>query len=314
MLAFKAAPALAAGNSIIIKASEKSPLSSLVFGKLANEAGIPPGVLNLVNGDGRTGALLASHMDIDKIAFTGSAGTGKKIAQVAASSNLKKVSLELGGKSPSIVFPDANLENAIKWCVQGITANTGQACIASSRVYVHADVKEAFVNGMKQAFESLDGVTGADLHDPGTMIGPLVDKLQHDRVAEYVKTGKSEATLVTGGDTMHGGKGCWIRPALFVDPKPGATIYQEEIFGPVVVVSEFTDEEDVIERANATPFGLSGAVFSQDINRALGVSRKIHSGTVGINCCMMIDHTVAFGGMKQSGWGRELGKVSGEGW
>lgn len=204
MLAMKLAPCLAAGNTIIVKASEKTPLSSLYFGKLANQAGFPPGTVNLICGGAETGALLASHMGIDKISFTGSVQVGKKIAQAAAASNLKKVTLELGGKSPSIVFPDANLDVATQWCVQGITANTGQACIASSRVYVHRDIKEAFVDRLKAAFEGLPAVMGKDVFDKGTQIGPLVDQGHFNRVSNYIEGGKQEATWVTGGQALHG--------------------------------------------------------------------------------------------------------------
>ncbi|KIX06699.1 uncharacterized protein Z518_04675 [Rhinocladiella mackenziei CBS 650.93] len=307
MLANKSAPCLAAGNTIIIKASEKTPLSTLFFGKLANEAGFPAGTVNLICGGAETGALLASHMDIDKISFTGSGTTGKKIAQAAAASNLKRVTLELGGKSPSIIFPDAHMDVAVNWCVQGITANTGQACIASSRVYVHRDIKQQFIDRIRTVFEGLHMAMGKDVFDQGTQIGPLVDKAHFDRVSSFVAHGKQEATLVTGGQALYD-QGCWFTPTLFIDPYPDAKIYKEEIFGPVVVVSEFEDERDVIQRANNTTFGLSGAVFSQDINRALRVASQIRSGTVCVNCCTMIDYTVPFGGMKQSGWGRELGK------
>ncbi|KAF5024619.1 hypothetical protein F66182_3382 [Fusarium sp. NRRL 66182] len=282
MVAMKGAPCLAAGNTMVMKASEKSPLSTLFFGKLFQEAGFPPGVFNLISGAGETGAFLSSHVGIDKISFTGSVNTGKKIAQMAAASNLKRVTLELGGKSPSIVFSDANLDVAVEWCTRGIILNSGQACIASSRVYVHRDIKEEFIKRMKHSFENTHGLFG-DPSKSTTKIGPLVDKTQFER-------------------------GCWIKPTIFVDPKPDARIYKEEIFGPVVVITDFTDEDDVIARANDTQFGLSGAVFSQDINRALRVSSKIHSGTVCVNCCTMIDYVAPFGGFKSSGWGRELGK------
>ncbi|XP_014551552.1 hypothetical protein COCVIDRAFT_112596, partial [Bipolaris victoriae FI3] len=295
MVAFKGAPCLAAGNTMVVKASEKTPVSTIYFGRLLNEAGFPPGVMNIISRGSETGALLASHMDVDKISFTGSVNTGK-IAQMAASRNLKRVTLELGGKSPSIVFPDANLQVAVQWCTQGIVGNSGQACTASSRIYVHKDIKEKFVQAMKTAFESLDGSFGDPKKDT-TTIGPLVDKMQFERVLSYVESGKTETTLV-----------CWMRPAIFVDPNADAKIYKEEIFSPVVVISEFTEEEEVIARANATPFGLSGAVFSQDINRAMRVSAKIHSGTVCVNCCTMVDIFAPFGGFKSSGWGRELGK------
>ncbi|KAH0835370.1 Aldehyde dehydrogenase [Fonsecaea pedrosoi] len=308
MIAFKGAPCLAAGNTMVMKSSEKTPLSTIFFGKLLQQAQIPPGVFNLLSGAGETGALLASHMDVDKISFTGSVNTGKKIAVAAASSNLKRVTLELGGKSPSIVFPDANLDVATQWCVQGIVGNSGQACIASSRVYVHKDIRETFVQRLKTAFEQSHAAFGKDAHSDSTHIGPLVDKSQFEKVTQYVEAGKAEATLITGGQALYD-QGCWMTPTIFLDPVPDAKIYREEIFGPVVVVSDFSTEEDVIHRANATTFGLSGAVFTQDVNRAMRVASQITSGTVCVNCCTMVDYTVPFGGLKQSGWGRELGKV-----
>ncbi|KAF9886961.1 hypothetical protein FE257_010702 [Aspergillus nanangensis] len=307
MTALKGAPALAAGNTIIIKSSEKSPLSSIYLGKLANEAGIPPGVINFISGAGPTGALLASHMDIRKISFTGSTGTGKRIAQAAAASNLKKVSLELGGKSPSIVFADANLDIAVKWCTQGVVGNSGQVCIASSRVYVHESIRDRFVDALKAAFEASQAGFG-DPSDANTHLPPLIDNLQFERVSKIIEEGKRENTLVTGGCRLFS-EGCWVAPTIFVDPSPNANVYKNEIFGPVVVVSTFTDEDEVMTRANATEFGLSGAVFSQDVNRALRVASKIQSGMACVNCCAMLDITVPFGGYKQSGWGREMGKA-----
>jgi acyl-CoA reductase-like NAD-dependent aldehyde dehydrogenase len=203
LASFKAAPCLAAGNTMVMKASEKTPLSTLFLGKLAQQAGIPRGVLNLISGGGATGELLALDMTVRKISFTGSVATGKKIAQLAARSNLKRVTLELGGKSPSIVFPDANLDVAVQWCVLGITGNSGQTCVASSRVYVHDSIKEEFVARFKAAFEGLDSAFG-DPFAASTQIGPLVDKLQFERVSKYVESGKQEATLVTGGSQFPG--------------------------------------------------------------------------------------------------------------
>jgi acyl-CoA reductase-like NAD-dependent aldehyde dehydrogenase len=197
----KCAACLATGNTAIVKSSEKTPLAVLFFGKLTNEAGFPPGVFQALAGAGETGALLASHMGIDKISFTGSVGTGKKIAQAAAASNLKKVTLELGGKSPSIIFPDANLNIAVEWCTRGITINAGQACIASSVVYVHKDIREKFLNMMKEAFRKLDHVIG-DPDLDSTQISTVVDKIQFDRIMEYIEGGKDEATLITGGERI----------------------------------------------------------------------------------------------------------------
>ncbi|KAJ5345666.1 hypothetical protein N7452_003670, partial [Penicillium brevicompactum] len=294
LMAIKAAPCLAAGNSIIIKASEKSPLSSLYLGKLVNEAGFPPGVVNFISGDGETGALLSAHMDIDHISFTGSVGVGKKVAQAAAQSNLKRVVLELGGKSPSIIFPDANLDIATQWCAKGITAFSGQMCFASSRLYVHRDIKAEVVDRMKAYFEDLYASFGDSL-DETTVYPPMVDQAHFESVSGFIDRGKKEATLVTGGERLFD-KGCWIRPTIFVDPETDARISKDEIFGPVVVISSFTDEDEVVNAANSTIYGLHSAVFTQDINRAMRVAGKICSGTVCINCCATVDPHVPFGG------------------
>lgn len=301
----KVAPALATGNCMVVKGSEKSPLSIMHLAALAKEAGFPPGVLSVVNGSGDTGSAMASHMDINKISFTGSVAVARKIAALASGSNFKKVTFELGGKSPSIVFPDANLDVATKWCLRSITDLSGQACVASSRIYVHESIKEAFLTQMKAAFESIHDTYGDPFNQTKTN-GPLVDRLQHDRVLQFVEQGKKEATLLTGGEKMLGG--CFVQPTIFIDSNPDVKIYKEEIFGPVAVINSFTEEGEVIERANDTRYGLSSAVFTQDINRAMRVAGQIDSGTVGINCCGMIDPQVPYGGFKQSGWGRELGK------
>ncbi|PSN69943.1 aldehyde dehydrogenase [Corynespora cassiicola Philippines] len=302
----KASPAMAAGNTIVLKPSEKTPLGTLILARLTAEAGLPPGVFNVVLGAGATGALLASHMDVNKISFTGSSPVGKKIAAAAANSNLKRVSLELGGKSAAIVFPDANLDVAVQWCTAGITTATGQGCICTSRVYVHKSIKDEFLLRYKEAMKGVEALAG----DPAlatTGFGPLVDKKQFDRVMGYIDIGKKEASLLQGGEQI-GPEGCFVQPTIFVDPQPDARILTEEIFGPVVVVSEFEDEADVIARANDSKFGLSGAVYSQDINRALRVASKIQSGTMCVNCSLQGDPEVPFGGFKESGWGREYGK------
>ena len=312
MAVAKAGPALAAGNTVIIKPSEKTPLGTLVLGRLASEAGFPPGVFNIVSGAGSTGALLASHLDIDKISFTGSSSTGRRIAEAAARSNLKRVSLELGGKSPAIVFDDANLGVAVEWCIRGITTLTGQICIANSRVYVHKAVKDEFLKQFKAGLAATESVTGDPALDT-TMIGPLVDKVQYDRVMSYVEMGKKEASLFYGGSgglASANSKGYFMQPVVFVGAGPNARIVREEIFGPVVVVDEFEDEQDVVARANDSEFGLSSAIFSQDVNRALRVASKMQSGTVCVNCAVQNQVEVPFGGMKQSGWGRENGLVS----
>ncbi|KAJ6050141.1 hypothetical protein N7444_006857 [Penicillium canescens] len=305
-MAMKAAPCLATGNTLIMKSSEKTPLSTLYLGMLANEAGLPPGVFNIISGGELAGSLLAKHMGIDQISFTGSVGVGKRIAQAASQSNLKRVALELGGKSPSIIFPDAKLDVAIPWCVNGVLVLSGQICFASSRVYVHESIKKQVVEQMKASFESMDKSFGDPL-DEDVDFPPLVDQGHFDRVKGFIDRGKEEATLVTGGQAMFA-KGHWMRPTIFVDPTPNAEISREEVFGPVVAIIGFTDEEEVISQANNTQFGLAGAVFTQDINRGIRIASAISSGTVGINCCGVLDTSVPFGGFKQSGLGRELGQ------
>ena len=306
MFAMKAAPALATGNCLVIKPSEKSPLSTLYLAQLASEAGFPPGVINVVNGTGGVGAAMAGHMDINKLSFTGSVAVARKIASLAAASNFKKVTFELGGKSPSIIFPDANLDVATAWCTRSITDSSGQACVASSRVYVHEDIREVFLARFKESFEKIHNSYG-DPFDETKTNGPIVDRAQHERVLDLVESGKKQATLITGGEKMLE-SGCFVQPTIFFDSTSDARVYKEEIFGPVVVVNSFTEEDEVIAKANDTEYGLSGAVFTQDINRALRVAAQINSGTVGVNCCGMIDPQVPFGGFKQSGIGRELGK------
>ncbi|CAG7950298.1 unnamed protein product [Penicillium olsonii] len=305
-MAMKAAPCLATGNTLVLKSSERSPLSTLYLGKLANEAGFPPGVFNIVSGGGSTGSLLAEHMDIDQISFTGSVAGGKKVAQAASQSNLKRVALELGGKSPAIIFPDAKLDLAIPWCVNGILVLSGQVCFAGSRIYVHESIKKQVVEQMKASFESMDESFGDPL-DEDVEFPPLVNQGHFERVKSFIDRGKQEATLVTGGQAMFS-KGHWIRPTIFVDPNVDAEITQEEVFGPVVVIIGFTDEQEVISQANNTQFGLAGAVFTQDINRGVRIASAISSGTVGINCCGVLNANVPFGGYKQSGIGRELGQ------
>ncbi|CAG8934779.1 unnamed protein product [Penicillium salamii] len=306
-MAASLAPCLAAGCTMIIKPSMKSPLSTIYMGKLANEAGLPHGVLNIIPGGPITGGLLATHMDINYITFTGGLQAGKEVSRLAAISNLKRVKLELGGKSPSLIFADANLDVAIPWCVNGINLLSGQVCSASSRVYVHESIKNEVINRMKAEFEAMEGKFGNPL-DKTTGYGPLVDKAHFDRVTEMIERGTAEATLVTGGKPVFE-KGYWMRPTIFVDPAPDAEVYQEEIFGPVVVISSFSDEEDVIARANQSKYGLAGAVFTQDINRAMRLASAISSGTIGINCCSVFDPSVPCGGLRQSGFGRRNGKV-----
>lgn len=308
-LAWKAAPALACGNTSIIKPSEKSPFGTLAVGYLIEAAGFPPGAFQIIAGAGATGALLASHMKIAKISFTGSTATGRKIQDAATKSNLKRVTLELGGKSPAIIFDDADLEKAIFWSIVGITNGTGQVCAATSRVYVQNSIMPAFLAAMKQAFEGISGQLGGDPQDPSTTYGPVVDKLQYDRVRTYIESGKKNAELLTGGDEYQK-SGHYISPTIFVNPADDAAVYKEEIFGPVLCVKPFETEEEVLKMANNSQYGLAGAVFTKDLARALRVSSKVRAGTVCVNCALMVGPQAPMGGFKMSGNGRELGEYA----
>ncbi|KAJ8127846.1 hypothetical protein O1611_g5790 [Lasiodiplodia mahajangana] len=301
--ALKSAPALATGNCFILKPSEKTPFGALALGTLIKEAGFPPGVFQVLSGDGSTGALLASHMKIRKISFTGSTATGRKIQEMAAKSNLKRVTLELGGKSPAVVFDDANLDNAIFWCVNAICANTGQVCCAASRVYVQEGIYDKFVEGYKKSMEERARTVG-DPDAEGTTMGPIVDKLQFDRVSGFLERGRTQGTLLTGGSRI-GDQGYFIGPTIFTDVPEDAEICKKEIFGPVAVLNKFKTEEEIIAKANDTEYGLMAGIFTQDINRALRLSAEFDSGMVGINCVSLVFLTAPFGGTKESGTGRE---------
>ncbi|KAL2826258.1 aldehyde dehydrogenase domain-containing protein [Aspergillus cavernicola] len=303
----KAAPALAAGNVFILKPSEKTPLAAAALGKLAIEAGFPPGVFQVLLGDGSTGALLASHMDVNKVSFTGSVATGKAVQVLAAKSNLKRCTLELGGKSPAVVFNDADLANAVQWCVNGLTTNSGQICFAASRVYVQEGIYDTFIAAYRAAFEAKRSVIG-DPDAANSQLGPVVDKAQYDRIMGIIENAKQEddGTLLVGGQPLFS-KGYYIEPAIFTDTKHDASIYKEEIFGPVVVINKFKTEEEVLARSNASKYGLMAGVFTQDINRALRMSSSFDSGVVGINCISTIHFSCPFGGTKESGLGREMG-------
>lgn len=302
----KACPALATGNVLIIKPSERTPLGTLACGSLFEAAGFPKGVVQIVTGPGSTGALLASHMRIRKISFTGSIQTGKKIQSAAAQSNLKRVTLELGGKSPALVFEDCNLDNALTWTTNAILARSGQVCIAASRVYVQKSIAAAFVEKYSEKVKAAVADLG-DPQDPKTKMGPLVDQGQLDRVSSMVERGKREAELLVGGG-RHGDTGCFMQPTVFINPKEEAEIYREEIFGPVSVIKTFETEDEVLRMANDTEYGLASGVFTKDISRAMRVSEKLDSGVVGINCISYINVQAPFGGRKQSGIGREFGE------
>ncbi len=306
MQAWKLAPALATGNTVVMKPAEQTPLSALRIGELIVEAGFPEGVVNILPGFGPTaGAAIASHMDVDKVAFTGSTEVGHLIMEAAAKSNLKPVTLELGGKSPNIIFEDTDLDEAVEGAHMGLFSNQGQSCCAGSRVFVEETIYSQFVE--KSVARARKRRVG-DPFDPATDQGPLVDHLQLDRVMSYIESGRREgATLACGGDRV-GNRGYFIQPTVFADVEDGMKIASEEIFGPVMSIIPFRSIEEVIARANRTKYGLAAAVWTQDIKKALAVSNGVRAGTVWINCYNVMDTRSPFGGFKQSGIGRELGE------
>jgi acyl-CoA reductase-like NAD-dependent aldehyde dehydrogenase len=300
----KVAPALAAGNTIVLKPAEQTSLTAIRLGELAIEAGFPPGVLNIITGFGLTaGAALVEHHDVDKVGFTGSTATGKRIL-IASAGTLKRVTLELGGKSPNIVFPDANLELAVPATMRGYTSLSGQMCVAATRVFVQRDVKDEFVDALTKHTETL---TLGDPLDQDTTLGPLVSKDQHDRVRGYLEAGVAEGATVRAGGAVGDRTGYFVQPTVFDDVSNSMRIAREEIFGPVVSVIPFTDEYDAVLQGNDTSYGLAAAIWTSDVTRAHTVARKIKAGTVWVNTVLGLDVAMPFGGYKESGIGREGG-------
>jgi len=308
MWAWKIGPAVAAGNCVVIKTAEQTPLSALVAANLVKEAGFPPGVINVISGFGKVaGAALSSHMDVDKIAFTGSTVVGRQIMKAAASSNLKKVTLELGGKSPNIVFDDADIDNAISWVNFGIYFNHGQCCCAGSRVYVQEGIYDKFIEKFKA--RAAQNSVGDPFH-PETFQGPQVSQIQFDRIMGYIEEGKKAgATIETGGKRI-GTKGFFIEPTIFSNVTEDMKIVQEEIFGPVCSISKFKTREDAINIGNNTTYGLAAAVHTKDLNTAIEVSNSLKAGTVWVNTYNTLHWQLPFGGFKESGIGRELGEAA----
>ncbi|KAJ3769031.1 aldehyde dehydrogenase [Lentinula raphanica] len=309
MFAMKIAPALAAGNTVVIKPSELTPLSALRVCSLVQEAGFPPGVLNVVVGYGNTvGSAISSHMNIDKIAFTGSTLTGRKVMEAASKSNLKNITLELGGKSPNIIFNDADIDQAVNWACHGIFFAQGQICFAGSRIYVQSGVYDEFLAKFttRSRAHKIGDPFGADSYQ-----GPQISSAQTDRIMDYIKTGLDQGAKVHLGGERHGEKdGNFITPTIFTNTTPDMKIVQEEIFGPVSVIIKFEDQEDVIRQANDTIYGLAAAVFTQNITQAFEVGHALQAGTVWVNCYNEVSAAIPFGGFKQSGIGREYGSYA----
>ncbi|VUC26987.1 unnamed protein product [Clonostachys rosea] len=309
MATWKLGPALACGNTVVLKSAEQTPLSILVLGSLIAEAGFPPGVVNFINGLGKdAGSALVNHPLVDKIAFTGSTATATHIMSAAAKT-LKNITLETGGKSPLLVFNDTDFEQAIKWSHLGIMSNQGQICTATSRILVQSGIYDKFVAAFVDEVKKTSKV--GHQWDEATYQGPQVSKQQYDRVLSYLDIGKSEGKVAVGGNkaTVGDGSGYYIEPTVFTDVKDDARIWREEIFGPVVVIRRFEEEAEAIKIANDTVYGLGAAVFTKDLERAHRVASEIQSGMVWVNSSQDCDPRVPFGGVKQSGIGRELGEA-----
>ncbi len=305
MAAWKLGPALAAGCTVVLKPAEQTPLSALRLGELIEEAGFPAGVVNIVTGLGETaGAALAAHPDVDKIAFTGSTEVGRLIVAAAGKSNLKKVTLELGGKSPNIVLADADLSAAIPGAASAIFFNHGQCCCAGSRLYVQKPVYDEVVEGLAHHAREIRLGSG---FDAATQMGPLVSQEQFERVCGYIDAGlRDGAQLVTGGK-RRGERGYFVEPTVFAGTRQSMKIVREEIFGPVVAAMAFDDPDEVLSLANDTTYGLAAAVWTRDVTKAHRLARRLKAGTVWINCFNVFDAALPFGGYKESGWGREMG-------
>ncbi len=308
MQAWKWGPALAAGNTVVLKPAEQTPLTALYVANLAMEAGYPPGVVNVIPGMGPTaGGAIAKHGDVDKVAFTGSTEVGKLIMEAAAKSNLKRVSLELGGKSPNVVFADADLDAAVEGAFFALFFNQGQCCCAGSRLFVEEKIHEEFVGRLVSKARSRKV---GDPFEAATEQGPQVSQEQYDRVMGYIDSGRQQGAKMLCGGGRVGERGYFIQPTVFDAVGDDMTIAQEEIFGPVMSVMKFRDVDEVVDRANRNMYGLAAAVWTKDISKAMAISNRVRAGTVWVNCYDVFDAAAPFGGFKQSGIGRELGEYA----
>jgi aldehyde dehydrogenase (NAD+) len=308
MYGMKLGPALATGNTVVLKPAEQTPLTALRLGELIVETGFPPGVVNILSGYGPTaGAAIADHMDIDKVAFTGSVEVGRLMMQASGRTNLKRVSLELGGKTPNIVFADADMEQAVEGCHAALFFNQGQVCCAGSRLFVEEKIYDEFV---EKSVNRASRRTVGDPFDAGTEQGPQIDGIQFDKVMSYIDSGKREgAELLLGGKRV-GERGYFIEPTVFANVQDEMKIAREEIFGPVMSIIKFSDLDEVTERANNTTYGLAAAVWTRDIGKAHAIANNVRAGTVWVNCFDVFDAAAPFGGFKQSGIGREMGEYA----
>jgi phenylacetaldehyde dehydrogenase len=305
MAAWKLGPALATGNCVVLKPAEQTPLTALRLAGLIAEAGVPDGVVNVVSGFGETaGAALAAHNDVDKVAFTGSTEVGKLIVAASGASNLKKLTLELGGKSPNIVFDDAG-PDAIQGAANAIFFNHGQCCVAGSRLYVQRDRFDEVVDGVAQIAKSIKMGPGME---PGTQMGPLVSDEQFRRVTGFLESGRADGATALAGGGRFGDRGYFVEPTVLTNTRPEMQVVREEIFGPVLVASPFTDLDEIAAAANDSEYGLGAGIWTKDISKAHALAKKLRAGTVWINCYNVFDAALPFGGYKQSGWGREMGR------
>mgnify|MGYP001218408893 CR=1 FL=1 len=306
MAAWKLGPALATGCTVVLKVAEETPLSALRLGELFVEAGFPAGVVNIITGYGETaGAALSAHPDVDKVAFTGSTEVGRLIVKAAGESNLKKVTLELGGKSPNIILPDADIQAAIAGAANAIFFNHGQCCCAGSRLFVHRSQFKQVVEGVAEHASRIK--VGPGMH-PETGMGPLVSQIQQDRVCGFLESGQREGAKALVGGKKRAGEGFFVEPTVLIDTRPDMQVIKEEIFGPVVAAVQYDEPEELVAAANDSKYGLAAAIWTRDLSKAHKLARRLQAGSVWINCYNIFDAALPFGGYKQSGWGREMGE------